>query len=428
MKKFKSSLGALAIATLFFAFSSCSNGSDTPSALGGSLGASNPTVTNGTNGTTATPTTPTTETGTDSGNNNGTGGGTENGGGQTGTGQTSESGGAQLPPSVGTNELAGKTFNNVIIGDLQKFETSAFTSTVKTSCPSTAYNTAYILEITNIKSYTYDSNSKVIYTKHQNQKRESAIIRNGVRTALPLSTTISTDAEFIVERKQYFTIIYDLATNDYIETMAKQSRSYFSEFGYTDSTCETPVPNEIIEKFNETQDYLKLISPMSYSINDTGVKFNIQDCRLPKGKDFNELYNNYIVGLFLAIKDNSDNTAYGFYQFNGHITVSQSTVQAFTLPLASMFRYSNIMKSDGLLVYKISSVDANAIHTCATGTRANTSSDFTFTNESKTFNYTMTKSENGAVVDIEGLGKINIVYATPATIPDFTSLPEYTLQ
>lgn len=414
MKKFKSSLGALAIATLFFAFTSCSNGSDTPSALGGSLGASNPTVTNGTNGTTATPTTPTTETGTDSGNNNGTGDGTGNGGGQTGTGQTSESGGGQLPASVGTNELAGKTFAST------KYEADTYTTTV-IKHDATANNTAYVEEW--IFSYTYNSNLKVIYYKDN----AVAYVRNGVRTILP-EEDFSTDAEFIACQKNYFKLQYDLASDDYIETLAKQTRvNRFAQYGYTDTSCETLVSNEIIAKYNEWLKLKKksseLISTQSYSVSDTGVKF-ASSARYPAGKDFNELFPYYRAPW--QIKDSSGNTAYSL-----HCSFSTAAASMFNSCFSKdgSLQYHQIMaKSDGLLAYKVSSVDANAIHTSATGTRANTSSDFTFTNESKTFNYTTTKSENGAVVDIEGLGKINIVYATPATIPDFTSATEYTLQ
>ena len=260
-------------------------------------------------------------------------------------------------------------------------------------------------------SYTYDSNSKVIYNINQNG--EGSFVRNGVKLNMP-NDVFSTDAEFVAFWKKYYKILYDLASDDDIETRAKSMKfTAFASFGYTDSTGATPVSNEIIAMYNEQQKLAqtKLIRPSSYSVSDTGLKF-IYDCRYPAGKDFNELYNYYKGPISLdsslvsqwQIKDNSDNTTYTLYQF------------------------SHIMKSDKLLIYKVSSVDANAIHTSATGTRANTTSDFSFTNESKTFKYTTTKSENGAVVDIEGLGKINIVYATPATIPDFTSATELTLQ
>lgn len=326
---------------------------------------------------------------------------------------------SRLPPSVGTNELAGKTFKMtssgfIDIGLVHKFETNSYISTSTNNYAASVNNTAYSQESKEIYSYTYDSNSKVFYEIQQN--RENYFVRNGVKLNMP-NDVFSTDAEFVAFWKKYYKIGYDLASDDYIETQVKDMRrTVFSSYGYTDSSGATPVSNEIVAIYNEANRKLtqkKLISPMSYSVSDTGLKLKVSNNRFPTGKDFNELYNYYKGPIDLdspypqwQIKDNSDNTTYTLYQF------------------------SHIMKSDNLLIYKVSSVDANAIHTCATGTRTNTTSDFSFTNESKTFKYTTTKSDNGAVVDIEGLGKINIVYATPATIPDFTSggILEFTLQ
>lgn len=385
---------------------------------------------------------------------------------------------SRLPPSVGTNELAGKTFKLVgsEIGSTYKFETDTYTLTTKNNWAETKNNSAYIIEITYTNSYTYDSNSKVFYKIEQ--KGESAYIRNGAKLDLP-KAEFSTDEEFIAFQKKYYTILYDRASADYIATQAKQMRhGYFMQYGYTDTSCETPVSNEIIAKYNEAvakyneaQKKVKhFISTTSYSVSDTVVKFG-KDTRYPAGKDFSELFNYYkepytnLGQYYWDIKDNSDNTAYALYQDNGSVaalaampatgggtggasvpapaptpsptpggsgsfvnaSIAAST-PAFTLPVTSTFNCPNIMKSDGLVAYKVSSVDANAIHTSATGTRSNTTSDFSFTDENKTFKYTMTKSDNGAVVDIEGLGKINIVYATPATIPDFSTATEYTLQ
>ena len=351
---------------------------------------------------------------------------------------------SRLPPSVGTNELAGKTFTSTkySTGYSIKFESNTFTFTMTVSNSASTYNTAFDMVLTQSYSYTYDSNSKVFYCIEQ--KGESTIVRNGEKIKSP-KADITTDAEFITCQEKGLKILYDLASDDYIEAQAKKSRYIiFATFGYTDTTGETPVSNEIIARYNEAQKQ-KYISTMSYSVSDTRLKL-VGGNRFPFGNDFSELFNhNYntvstIINneLFFAIKDNADNTVYGLYQFNNVISVqvqavpsggsAPSTPPAFTLPTAALFPYNHILKSDGLLIYKVSYVDANAIHTSATGTRTNTTSDFSFTNESKTFKYTTTKSENGAVVDIEGLGKINIVYATPATIPDFTSATEYTLQ
>ena len=317
---------------------------------------------------------------------------------------------SRLPPSVGTNELAGKTFKNTssFVETTDKYETETYTSTMTYNYAASVNNTAYSMESKATNSYTYDSNSKVIYNINQNG--ENSFVRNGVKLNMP-NEVFSTDAEFVAFWKKYYKILYDLASDDYIETLAKKMKcTAFASFGYTDSNGATPVSNEIIAMYNKEQKLAqkKLIRLSSYSVSDTGLKF-ISDYRYPAGKDFDELYNYYsaprISGEFgWQIMDSSDNTSYNLHQF------------------------SHILKNDGLLIYKVSSVDANAIHTSATGTRTNTTSDFSFTNESKTFKYTTTKSENGAVVDIEGLGKINIVYATPATIPDFSTATEYTLQ
>ncbi len=317
---------------------------------------------------------------------------------------------SRLPPSVGTNELAGKTFAGT------KYEEDTYTSMMKHDA--TANNTAYVEEW--IFSYTYNSNLKVMYYKDSGV----AYVRNGVRTILP-EEDFSTDAEFISYQKNYFKLQYDLASDDYIETLAKQTRVIkFAQYGYTDTTGETPVSNKIIAKYNEWLKLKKksseLISTKSYSVSDTGVKFE-SSARYPEGKDFNELFPYYRAPW--QIKDSSGNTAYSL-----HCSFSTAAAPSCFNKDVSL-QYQQIMaKSDGLLAYKVSSVDANAIHTCATGTRTNTTSDFSFTDENKTFKYTTTKSENGAVVDIEGLGKINIVYATPATIPDFTSAMEFPLQ
>ena len=407
MKKFFVLLGTLAAAALLF---SCANNSND------NLSSS---------GTTSTPTaeTETSGTGTDSGN----GGGTENGG-----GQTAENENAQLPPGVGTNELAGKTFTDMMLN--QKFEADTYTWTSQMSSnPATEYNSAYNMEMTWTYSYTCDSNSKVFYSKLQ--KFENVYIRNGVKLDMP-KTEFSTDAEFIEWQKKWYKKLYDLATDDYIESQAKQSRyAKFMSYGYTDTSGQTPVSNEIIANYNYSEELPKLINAQSYSVSDTGIKI-VDDCRYPAAKDFCEIFNHFDCSnstLFLwywQIKDSSDNIAYGLYNGGTSANASLFSINAspFRLPEVSLFPYSHIMKSDGLLVYKISSVDANGIHTSATGTRADTTSDFSFTNESKTFKYTTAKSQNYAIVDIEGLGKINVVYATPATIPDFSTAPEYTLQ
>ena len=65
---------------------------------------------------------------------------------------------------------------------------------------------------------------------------------------------------------------------------------------------------------------------MSYSVSDTRLKL-VGGNRFPFGKDFSELFNhnyNYVLAmiyneLFFAIKDGSDNTVYGLYQFNNII-------------------------------------------------------------------------------------------------------------
>ena len=318
---------------------------------------------------------------------------------------------SRLPPSVGTNELAGKTFAGT------KYEEDTYTTTT-IKHDATANNTAYVEEW--IFSYTYNSNLKVIYYKDSGV----AYVRNGVRTILP-EEDFSTDAEFISYQKNYFKLQYDLASDDYIETLAKQTRvNRFAQYGYTDTTGETPVSNEIIAKYNEWLKLKKksseLISTKSYSVSDTGVKFESSD-RYPEGKDFNELFPYYRAPW--QIKDSSGNTAYSL-----HCSFAIAAAPSCFNKDVSLQYHQIMAKSNGLLAYKVSSVDANAIHTCATGTRTNTTSDFSFTDENKTFKYTTTKSENGAVVDIEGLGKINIVYATPATIPDFTSAMEFPLQ
>lgn len=241
-----------------------------------------------------------------------------------------------LPPSVGTNELAGKTFAGT--GYSIKFEADTYTTITQMPAPASA--------VTCVFSYTYDSNLQVIY---YTDKKE-----NG----------------------------------------------------------HTPTPNG----GRNTADFIWIYS---YSTNGNTLKMTGSN-RYPAGKDFSELYN-YYSALPWQIKDNSNNTVYNLY-------CSLDTGSSYTLNANSLTYHQIMTKSDGLLAYKVSSVDANAIHTCATGTRADTTAEFSFTNENKTFKYTTTKSENGAVVDIEGLGKINIVYATPATIPDFTSATEYTLQ
>ncbi|MCR5047263.1 MAG: hypothetical protein K6A42_11865 [Treponema sp.] len=241
-----------------------------------------------------------------------------------------------LPPSVGTNELAGKTFTSA--GYTIKFEADTYTTITQVSTTNT---------LTSVFSYTYNSNLKVIYYTEKKENGASGATPNGGRNT----------ADFI---------------------------------------------------------WIK-----SYSISGNTLKI-LDSNRYPAGKDFSELYN-YYSALPWQIKDNSNNTVYNLY-------CSLAAGSSYTLNADSLAYQQIMAKSDGLLAYKVSSVDANAIHTCATGTRADTNAEFSFTDENKEFKYTMTKSENGAVVDIEGLGKINIVYATPATIPDFTSATGYTLQ
>lgn len=328
-----------------------------------------------------------------------------------------------LPASVGTNELAGKKFkfsDSMMMNSTTTYEFSGTTykDSMVTEAVSGTYNTAGKVLTEATYSYSYDSSAKRIYAKLLGCG-SSFIIRDGKTTLIP-NASFSTDAQFVDSLKQQYKILCDKADDAYINSYAASSAKqyryfYFSTFGYTDTTGETLVSDEIIARFNRAQELSRnSVSCIAYSLSSTGLKLVSDSDHYSKETKLSDFCSSFASDSLNLVANGS--TAFTF---------------SYKMQYAWPERYCALTASDGLFGYYVTSASESALSVSKVGARASSSSDYTFMEQastislskSETFSYAVyTASLNGAVI-----GTITIPYATVFNIPSFDTAVEYTL-
>ena len=326
-----------------------------------------------------------------------------------------------LPASVGTNELAGKKFSSSI-GAFNSTSTYEFSGTTYKSSTvgeavSGTYNTAYKSLTEATYSYSYDSSAKRIYQKLLGSS--SFIIRDGKTTLLP-NSSFSTDAQFVDSYKLSWKILFDKADdayiNSYAASMAKQSRYItFSTFGYTDSTGETPVSDEIIARYNRVQELSRnSVGCTAYSLSSTGLKLVIDSGHYSKETKLSDFFSSFASHSFNLVANGS--TAFTF---------------SYKMQYAWPERYCALTASNGLLGYYVTSASESALSVSKVGERTSSSSDYTFKEQASTISLSKSETSSYAVytASLNGavIGTITIPYATADNIPSFGTAGEYTL-
>jgi hypothetical protein len=324
-----------------------------------------------------------------------------------------------LPASVGTNELAGKKFSQSVGSTTSTYEFSGTTyksSTVGEAVSGT-YNTAYKSLTEATYSYSYDSSAKRIYQKLLGSS--IFIIRDGKTTLVP-NSSFSTDAQYVDSYKLLSKILFDKADDAYINSsaasFAKQYRYFsFSAFGYTDSTGETPVSDEIIARYNRAQELIRnSVSCSAYSLSSTGLKLVSDSGHYSKETKLSDFCYSFASHSFNLVANGS--TAFTF---------------SYRMQYAWPERYCALTASNGLWGYYVTSASESALSVSKVGARASSSSDYTFTEQASTISLSKSETSSYAVytASLNGavIGTITIPYATADNIPSFGTAGEYTL-
>lgn len=326
-----------------------------------------------------------------------------------------------LPASVGTNELAGKKFkfSSSMLNYTTTYEFSGTTykySTTLSEAVSSTYNTAYKSLMEGTYSYSYDSSAKRIYSKLLG--RGMLIIRDGKTTLVP-DSSFSTDAQFVDSVKQQFKILYDKADDAYINSCAASSAKQwryptFYTFGYTDSTGETPVSDEIIARYNRSQELSRnSVSCSAYSLSSTGLKLVSDSGHYSKDTKLSDFFSSFASDSLNLVANGS--TAFTF---------------SYRMQYAWPERYCALTASNGLSGYYVTSASESALSVSKVGARASSSSDYTFVEQASTISLSKSETSSYAVytASLNGavIGTITIPYATADNIPSFGTT-EYTL-
>jgi len=320
-----------------------------------------------------------------------------------------------LPASVGTNELAGKKFSSSIGSSTSTYEFSG--TTYKYSAVSEAgsgtYNTAYKLLTEDTYSYSYDSSAKRIYIKLLGS--DSFIIRDG-KTPLFPNFSFSTDAQFVDCYKLVYKILYDKVDDAYITSFAKQSRCpVFYTFGYTDTTGDTPVSDEIIARYNRAQELSRnSVSCTAYSLSLTGLKIVSDSGHYSKETKLSDFCSSFASSSLNLVANGS--TAFTF---------------SYKMQYAWPERYCALTASNGLWGYYVTSASESALSVSKVGARASSSSDYIFMEQASTISLSKLETSSYAVytASLDGavIGTITIPYAIADNIPSFDTVVQYTL-
>lgn len=326
---------------------------------------------------------------------------------------------ASLPASVGTNELVGKKF--YLSENSWEFNDSTYKLSNTLECDAGTYNSACKCVTETTCSYSYNATTKRIYSKTIGST--VYIVRDDKKTVIP-ELSFSTDAQYVEVIKKQEKIIYDKADESYLDSLVKVARFYaFTTYGYTDSTGETAVSNEIIARYNRARALSdKSVSCEAYSLSSTGLKLVTDNTYYPKGTKLSD--------FLLSFASNSLN-----------VVNNSSIFSTFNYRMQYVWpeRYCALTYSNNLLGCFVSSVSETAINASKLGHRTSSDSDYEFNNTGSSLKLEKTETESQAVYKVYGigpdsedgseslLGTITIPYATSSNIPDFSSEEEHAL-
>lgn len=299
---------------------------------------------------------------------------------------SSNSSGVSLPASVGTNELAGKTFKSDDDSDflpITEFSDLFYIQRMDFSSTDTAICYKY--------AYSYNSHTKTLYSCLLDFYTEKGELDS------PGDTTL---------------------TDEQIEALEKYMRySIYSSYGYTDTTGETDVPAEVIARYERDMSLqYKRITRQAYNLASDGTTLKlVSDSRYPKDTTLDNIYTTDYANDSLLIVSNFYKLSYG---------------RQYVWPE----RNAALMSYDSKIGYKVSSVKDGVINYTAKGTRASEDNDFIYdTALAGSFSYSVVSETSERVIyilrysDGTEFGSITIDYATSSNVPDMTSAHTYTL-
>lgn len=328
-----------------------------------------------------------------------------------------------LPPSVGVNEFAGKTFKRLFEENgIDVFSDNTVKFVLSYKRDGDSKSSPYTLIFAGESAYSYNSVTKRIYKKDVTKTR-MYINRTGYKEPVEMvcEGPYSNDEEFVDAMRKYFSILYDLADENYIEACVKDDRvSTFKSYGYTDQTGETPVSAEIIELYNKEKaesDAMDLarIGCYAYRFSGTSLTEKWDDEFYPKGTKLSDF-----CSLFCR----------------SYLTVSNHGVDTYDFNYGRQFWHNSVAalapedESYNLGFY-VSSISDSKIYVSKIGVDSESGYIYTETNDE----ISLEKSETEYVAMYKltykdtCLGTITIPYATASNIPEFegNNVYEYTI-
>ncbi len=327
--------------------------------------------------------------------------------------------GPALPASVGTNPFANNSYKYEYDGTSTvgfKFvDAYKFGASTVENVSSSEYNaldnmhTAYTRTTTTIYSYSYNTETKRLYLL---QTSESTTIRRDSTVNQWVLGSFTNDDTFVAAYKTYITLAENELSGDALEAAVKQARiNYFSSYGYTSTTGEAKVEDEVIRRYNEQKSRKRnLIESYCYDVDST--TFKKQD----------DLY------MPASVKTLGD--IYGIYEGTFDVKVGGVTVYTVTY---NKNKYARPSVEDSVLHavgYQISSVVGNVIYVNEAAIKGVSDAIWSYTPVSATLvgeeksktslGFVVTLKEEGnaigdVTVEYATLANHNVAYATPYT-------------
>lgn len=223
---------------------------------------------------------------------------------------------ANLPKNVGTNELAGKSFQyNTPYSMSNKtisFDNNFVTFTTSILYPEDQENgtKTYIESTTYRLPYSYNAQTKNLYYSKVSSVGTIYSDANNVRFPEP-SMTFSTEEEYSAKMKDFYKKLNKFTGNESTDEELNQiingnlelirnqvyhlSSKYNLPTAYTDENCETPLtPDQIsfLNKYNTMQEKAnkRTIECQAYKLEENNLKLSYSG-NLPAGIKFGGIYN-----------------------------------------------------------------------------------------------------------------------------------------
>lgn len=329
-----------------------------------------------------------------------------------------------LPPSVGVNEFAGKTFKRLFEENhIEVFSDNTVKFVLSYKMDGDSESSPYTRIFAGESAYSYNSVTKRIYMKNITKTR-MYINRTGYKEPVEMvcDGPYSDDEEFVDAMRKYFSILYDLADENYIEACVKDDRvSTFKSYGYTDQTGETPVSAEIIELYNKEKaesDAMDLarIGCYAYRFSGTSLTEKWDDEFYPKGTKLSDFCSSF-SGSYLTVSNNGVDT----YDFN----YNRQFQYGFAALLPEDESYN--------LGFYVSSISDSKIYVSKIRVKPDSESSYVYTETNDEISLEKSETESAVMYELTYkdtcLGTITIPYATASNIPEFegNNVYEYTI-